>query len=149
MRASPMKEVLREEVTVDRPNAVAWDHLAQLERWPTWGRHIRRMTPSPPGVLTESTTVILRMRNGARTTMVVTEFDPPRRWVWEGRSFMTLTRFEHKFEPVGDDGTRIWFLAWMSGPLARPMGFMFGRMMKRYLARGFPKLKAEIEERVS
>ena len=140
-----MREVLREAVTVDRSAAVAWNHLAQLERWPTWGRHIRRMTPSPSGALTESTSVILQMRNGAKTTMVVTEFEPPRRWVWEGRSFETLTRFEHQFEPVDGGGTRIWFLAWMSGPIAGPMGWIYGRMMKRNLARGFPKLKAEIE----
>lgn len=142
-----MREVLREEITVDRPDTVAWDHMAQLEQWPTWGHHIRRMTPSPPGPLSDSTSVLLHMRNGARTTMVVTEFEPPRRWVWEGRSFMTVTRFEHRFEPVGEGRTRILFLAWMGGPMARPVGWMFGRMMRRYLARGLPKLKAEIEER--
>ncbi len=78
--------------------------------------------------------------------MTVTEYEPPRRWVWEGRSFGTVTRFEHRFEPLGDTGTRIWFLAWMGGPLARPGGWWFGRMMRRHLSRALPKLKAEIEE---
>jgi len=141
-----MREVLREQVTVDRPDTVAWNHLAELERWPTWAGHIRSMDPSPPGTLTGSTTIVLHMRIGAKTTMKVTEFEPPRRWVWEGRSFGTLIRFEHRFEPLGDGRTRIWFLAWMSGPFARPGGWWFGRMMRRYLSVGFPKLKAEIEE---
>jgi len=144
-----MREVVREEVTVDRPDVVAWNHLAALERWPTWASHIRRMDPTPPGVLTASTRVVLHMRAGPRATMTVTEYEPPKRWVWEGRSFMTLTRFEHRFEPLEDGRTRIWFLAWMSGPFARPGGWWFGRMMHRSLSRALPKLKAEIEEGIT
>lgn len=144
-----MREVLREEVTVDRPDTVAWDHLAALEKWPTWAGHIRRMDPSPPGNLTDSTSVVLHMSNGVRTTMTVTEYEPPRRWVWEGRSFGTLIRFEHRFEPLEDGRTRIWFLAWMGGPLATPGGWWFGRMMRRYFKSAFPKLKAEIEARAA
>jgi hypothetical protein len=142
-----MREVVREQVTVDRPDAVAWDHLAALEQWPTWAGHIRRMDPTPPGALTASTSVVLSMRRGPRTTMKVTEYEPPRRWVWEGRSFGTVTRFEHQFERLGDASTRIWFLAWMGGPLAPLGGWWFGRMMKRHLSIALPKLKAEIEER--
>jgi len=141
-----MREVVREQVIVDRPDEVAWNHLAALERWPTWAGHIRRMDPTPPGALTASTSVILFMRRGPRTTMTVTEYEPPRRWVWEGRSLRTVTRFEHRFERLGDASTRIWFLAWMGGPFARLGGWWFGRMMKRYLAIALPKLKAEIEE---
>jgi hypothetical protein len=57
-----------------------------------------------------------------------------------------MTRFEHRLEPIGEGRTRIWFLAWMSGPFAGPGGWIFGRMMSRYLAAALPKLKAEIEK---
>jgi carbon monoxide dehydrogenase subunit G len=142
-----MREVLREEVTVDRSEQTAWDHLSALERWPSWAGHIKSMDPTPPGELTASTSVKLHMSNGMKTAMTVTEYDPPHRWVWEGRSMGTVTRFEHRFEPLGEGRTRIWFLAWVSGPLAGPGGWWFGRAMKRNLARAFPKLKAEIESR--
>ncbi len=142
-----MREVLREEVTVDRSEQVAWDHLAALERWPSWAAHIKSMAPTPPGNLTGSTSVKMHMSNGMRTTMTVVEYDPPHRWVWEGRSMGTVTRFEHRFEPVEDGRTRIWFLAWMGGAFAGPGGWWFGRAMRRYLSRAFPKLKAEIESR--
>jgi hypothetical protein len=87
------------------------------------------------------------MRAGPRTTMKVTEYDPPHRWVWEGRSMGMTTRFEHKFEEVAQGRTRIWFLAWTSGPLSFVGGRIFGKMMRRYLAVALPKLKAEIEAR--
>lgn len=140
-----MREVVREQVVVERSPQEAWDHLARLEQWPSWAAHIRRMEPMPPGNLTSSTRVVLHMRAGPRTTMTVTEYDPPKRWVWEGKSFGTMTRFEHQLEPVGEGHTRIWFLAWMSGPFARPGDWIFGKMMSRYLATALPKLKKEIE----
>lgn len=141
-----MREVVREQVVVDRPASAAWKHLANLEDWPSWAGHIRRMDPTPPGELTASTQVMLHMRAGPRTKMIVTEYDPPRRWVWEGKSFGMTTTFEHRLEEAGEGGTRIWFLAWVSGPLSGPGGWIFGKMMHRYLARALPKLKAEIED---
>ncbi|MFN2556637.1 MAG: SRPBCC family protein [Nitriliruptorales bacterium] len=140
-----MRETVREQVVVDRPRSAAWAHLARLEAWPSWAAHIRRMEPSPPGELTASTEVLLHMRAGPRTKMVVTEYDPPTRWVWEGTSYGVTTRFEHRFEELGDGQTRIWFLGWSAGPLSGPGGWMFGKMMHRYLARALPRLKAEME----
>lgn len=144
-RETALREVVRESVEVDRPLEVVWAHLAKLEQWPSWAAHIRRMEPTPPGQLTARTEVVLHMTVGFRTKMTVTEYDRPRRWLWEGRSLGTITRFEHKLEQVGEERTRIWFLAWMGGPLSGPAGWMFGRMMRRYLAVALPKLKAEIE----
>ena len=142
-----VREVVREQVVVDRPATEAWDHLSQLERWPSWAGHIKSMKPTPPGTLTAETKVDLQMRAGPRNTMVVTEYDPPRGWVWEGRSMGVTTRFEHRFEELEAGQTRIWFLAWVSEPLAGPGGWMFGRMMRRALGVALPKLKAEIEAR--
>ena len=85
------------------------------------------------------------MRAGPRNKMIVTEYDPPRRWVWEGTSWGVTTRFEHKFEEVDEDRTRTWFLGWTKGLLSFIGGPVFGRMMHRYLSRALPKLKSELE----
>jgi hypothetical protein len=140
-----VREVVREEVVVDRPAWDVWGHLAKLEQWPSWAAHIRRMDPTPPGELAAETRVVLHMRAGPRASMTVTEFDAPRRWVWEGRSLGVTTRFEHRLDEVAESRTRVWFLAWMSGPLSLPAGWAFGTMMHRYLLRALPKLKDEIE----
>ena len=142
-----MREVVREEIVVNGPPREVWSHLAQLKEWPSWAGHIRRMDPTPPGELTADTRVVLHMSAGPRATMKVTEYDPPHRWVWEGRSMGVTTRFEHKFEEVDDARTRIWFQAWTSGPLSFIGGRIFGRMMPRYLTVALPRLKAEIERR--
>ncbi len=139
-----MREVVREQVMVDRPPQAAWDHLARLAAWPSWAGHILAMDADPPGRLTAHTEVVLHMRAGPRARMVVTDHDPPRSWVWEGDSPGVTTVFEHRFEQVGG-GTRIWFLAWMDGPLAPIVGTVFGAVMHRNLARALPRLKVEIE----
>lgn len=138
---------MREQVVVERSPSEAWDHLTRLEAWPSWAGHIRAMQPEPAGELTESTTVVLHMRHGPRVRMVVTEYEPPHGWVWEGRSFGTTTRFEHRFDRVAHDRTRIWFLAWMDGPVADLAAWVFGRVMHRNLSVALPRLKSEMEAR--
>jgi hypothetical protein len=85
------------------------------------------------------------MRAGPRNKMTVTEYDPPRRWVWEGKTFGVTTRFEHEFEALDENRTRIWFLAWVTGRLSFLPGRIFGMLMHRNLARALPKLKSEME----
>ena len=38
-----MIELLRREFTVHLPVEKAWQHLARLEQWPSWARHIRQI----------------------------------------------------------------------------------------------------------
>lgn len=91
------------------------------------------------------TEVVVHMRAGPATRIYVTEYEPPRRWVWEGTSYVVTTRFEHRLDEVDPQKTQIWFLAWVEGPMARVGGWIFGKMMHRYPARALPRLKAEIE----
>jgi uncharacterized membrane protein len=46
-----MIELLRREFTVQLPLEKAWQHLARLEQWPSWARHIRQVKAEPPGEL--------------------------------------------------------------------------------------------------
>lgn len=62
-----------------------------------------------------------------------------------GKSLGITTRFEHKFEAIDENSTRILFLAWMSGPMSFLARGIFGRMMHQYLTRALPKLKSEME----
>lgn len=141
-----MREVLSEQVTVHRSPLAAWDHLARLEAWPTWAGYIRWMDPDRPGAVTASTEVVLLMHAGPMARMVVTGHDPPRSWAWEGDSPGVTTMFEHRFDEIDEDRTRISFLAWMDGLLAPVYAPVVGAVMHRNLARTLPRLKAEIED---
>ena len=59
--AVTVRELVRREFTVDVPLQRAWDHLADVESWPSWARHIKRVTLDPPGRLTERSAGAFRL----------------------------------------------------------------------------------------
>ena len=73
-------ELLVREFEVDVPLERAWDHLARVENWPSWAKHIKRVTLEPPGLLTETSAGAFRLAGGARSTFRMEVYDPPRRW---------------------------------------------------------------------
>jgi len=42
-------QLIRREFYVDAGLQKTWEHLSNVERWPTWARHIRRIELIPPG----------------------------------------------------------------------------------------------------
>ncbi len=47
-----MIELIRREFTVNAPLAAAWHHLAEVEHWPSWAKHINQVELTPKGELT-------------------------------------------------------------------------------------------------
>ena len=43
--------LLRREFTVELPLEKAWQHLARVEQWPSWAKHIKQVEVQPPGEL--------------------------------------------------------------------------------------------------
>jgi hypothetical protein len=81
-------QLVRRTFDVEASIQQAWTHLARVEAWPSWAKHIKSVTLTPPGMLTETSEGQFRLKGGARSTFRVEDFDPPRRWCWVGR-FLT------------------------------------------------------------
>ena len=43
-----MKRLIDESFEVAEPESLAWDHLAQVENWPTWAKRIKSVVRTPP-----------------------------------------------------------------------------------------------------
>jgi hypothetical protein len=69
---------------VDLPLEKAWQHLARVEQWPSWAKHIKRVELQPAGELGLNSTGRMLLTNGMKTTWKVTEFNPGRNWIWVG-----------------------------------------------------------------
>jgi hypothetical protein len=95
-----MKTLLRREFTVDLPRAQAWHHLARLEKWPSWARHIRRVEMTPAGELGPQTTGTISLSNGVKSVFTMTEFNPPRSWKWVGGFLWATVEYDHVFEEL-------------------------------------------------
>ena len=139
-----MIELLVREFEVDVPLERAWDYLARVENWPSWAKHIKRVTLQPPGLLTEASAGAFRLAGGARSTFRMEIYDPPRRWQWVGRFVTTKVHYDHRFERVNAGQTRLIWTVAAEGPGSATLGRVFGAIYGRNLDKAIPNLQAEL-----
>jgi hypothetical protein len=140
-------ELVVREFTADVSLQNAWDHLAQVEHWTSWAKHIKRVSLEPPGPLTEASEGAFRLAGGARSTFRMEIYDPPRRWQWVGRFLTTKVHYDHRFEPKDSDHTRLIWTVAAEGPGSATLGRVFGAIYARNLDRAIPNLQAELRAR--
>ena len=120
----------------------AWGHLARIEAWPSWARHIRSIETNGP--LSPETEGTIRLRNGVTSRFRMTELNTGRNWVWEGSFLWLQIRYDHVFEAVDDDRTQITFRVDGAGFGCATLGRLFAAIYARNLDRAIPRLVAEL-----
>jgi hypothetical protein len=141
-----MIELVVREFTVDGPLDQAWDHLAHVEQWTSWAKHIKRVVLQPPGLLTQSSAGTFRLAGGVRSTFRMEIYEPRRRWQWAGRFLTTTVHYDHRFEPVDSEHTRLIWTVAAVGPGSATLGRVFAAFYARNLDRAIPRLQAELRE---
>jgi hypothetical protein len=139
-----MKRLVDRTFTVACPRDAAWNHLAAVENWPTWAKHIRSVERTPAGGLTRDTQGLIRLSNGFKSTFAMTELDPPRHWKWVGPFLGAQIHYDHVFDAVADRETRIRFTLDAAGWTVPLVGRLFGAIYRRNLERAIPLLVAEL-----
>jgi hypothetical protein len=139
-----MKILLRREFTVDVPREQAWHHLAQLEKWPSWARHIRLIEVTPAGEVGPQTTGVIHLSNGVKTVFTMTEFNPPRSWKWVGRFLWATVDYDHVFEELGPEKTRLIWTIGAKGFAVSIIGKLFAWVYNKNLDTAVPLLVAEM-----
>ncbi len=124
---------------------VAWEHLARVEAWPSWARHIRSVELRPPGSLGPASAGSIRLTNGIRSTFVMTELEAGKHWKWAGPFLWLTVHYDHVFERIGASETEIRFVLDGEGFGAAILGRLFSAIYGRNLDRAIPNLIAEIE----
>jgi carbon monoxide dehydrogenase subunit G len=146
MRLANVRELVRRDFTVDVPLQQAWDHLANVEAWTSWAKHIRHVTLDPPGPLTDHSSGAFRLAGGVRSTFRMEDFEPPARWQWVGRFLTADVHYDHRFEPVNDRHTRLVWTVTAEGPGQGSLGRVFGAIYARNLDKAIPNLRRELQE---
>jgi hypothetical protein len=139
-----MLRLIHREFVVDAPLHIAWQHLAQVERWPSWARHITSVELDPPGDLTRQSGGAFRLRNGIRSTFKMVALNPLKSWKWVGPFLWITVHYDHIFEPIDDQHTRLTWLVDAEGFAASIFGRLYAAIYNRNLDRAIPSLIAEI-----
>ncbi len=140
-----MKRLIDQSFEVAVPLKRAWDHLARIENWPSWARHIRSVTRNPAGPLSAETQGVINLRLGVATTFRMIEFEPPRHWKWRGSLLGARIDYDHVFTEVAQNRTRVQFTIDGSGWQVALIGAPFASVYRRNLRRAIPPLIAEME----
>ena len=135
---------LQREFVVDLPLEKAWQHLARVEHWPTWARHIKRVELQPPGELGLNSTGRMVLANGLKPTWKVTAFNPDRNWIWVGDFLWLTIDYDHRFEELNPTQTRITFALEASGFGKSVFGRLFAKVYSKTLDRAIAFLVQEM-----
>ncbi len=117
-REGILKRVVDKSFVARAPLEVAWNHLAQIEAWPSWAKHIR-----------------FRM----------IDFEPLRHWKWAGSFLGSQILYDHIFSEDTPNQTTIRFTVDTGGGPAVLIRGIFGWIYRRNLERAVPLLVQEIE----
>ena len=134
---------IRREFTVDVPLAVAWQHLANVERWPSWAKHIRRAELVPPGQLTSQSRGTFHLGNGIRSTFRMVEYNLHDNWKWIGRFLWLSVSYDHRFHALRERTKLVWVFE-IEGVGESSFGRVFAAIYRRDLDKAIPNLIAEM-----
>jgi hypothetical protein len=142
-----MIQLLRREFTVDLPIEQAWQHLARVEQWPSWAKHIKQVEVRPPGELGPDSTGRLHLYNpvksgwpGSSAVFRVSEFNPYRNWKWVAGFLWLTCHYDHRFEELNPTQTKLTWVIEASGFGKSVIGRLFARIYRKSLDRAIPLL---------
>jgi len=138
-----MATLLRREFTVSAASHRAWDHLARVEQWPSWASHIKRIELHPPGDIGPESTGVIQLTSGLKPMFRVTDFNRPRNWKWVATFLWLRLDYDHQFEPLDAEHTKLIWIIEAKGFGARVLGRLFAWIYRRDLDKAIPRLIRE------
>ena len=141
-----MLELLRREFKVDLPVEDAWRHLAHVEQWPSWAKHIKRIDVQPYGELGRNSTGIIRLTNGIKSSFSMTEYNPYANWKWVGGFLWLTVHYDHRFEEVSPEQTRLIWVVEATGFGVSVFGQLFAKIYCKNLDRAIPLLIEDMNQ---
>jgi hypothetical protein len=146
-----MITLLRREFTVELPPEKAWQHLARVEQWPSWAKHIKRVEVQPPGELGPESTGRLHLNTwvrsgwpGSSAAFTVTEFNPYHSWKWVAPFLWLTCHYDHRFDELNPTQTKMTFVIEAKGFGKSVIGRLFAKIYSKNLDRAIALLIQEM-----
>ncbi len=137
--------LLERRFEVKVPIEDAWAHLAKVEQWPSWARHIRWIEIHPSGPLTPESEGAIKLTNGIRSTFRMEELNPGKNWKWVGPFLWLTIHYDHQFRRLAPKESEIRFVLDGEGFGAGIFGRLFAAIYSLNLDRAIPRLVEELE----
>ncbi|MEU4381642.1 SRPBCC family protein [Micromonospora echinofusca] len=122
-----------------------WAVLVDVERWPEWTPSVRRARRGEAGPLAVGATARLEQPKLRPAVWRVTELTEGRSFSWVSGSPGVRTLGEHRVLPLPGGRSRVELAITQTGPLAGPVGWLYGDLMRRYLRQEADGLRRRCE----
>jgi uncharacterized membrane protein len=132
-------------ISIGAPAAKVWAVLVDIERWPTWTKSVQSATRGESGPLQVGSTATVKQPKLAKSRWVVTEVEPERNFTWVSNAPGVTSVGSHRVDPTPAGGCVVTLTLDQSGPLAAIVGFVGGRLIRRYVGFEAAGLKARAE----
>jgi hypothetical protein len=143
-RKETLPTLINRAFVVDVPLETAWHHLARVEDWPSWAKHIKAVELTPSGEVTPQSKGVLHLRNGLTSTFQMQEFRPFEHWRWIGPLLWLTISYDHTFTALTSQQTQLTFLVEVSGWGVPLFGRLFAAVYNRNLNTAIPQLITEL-----
>jgi hypothetical protein len=144
-----MLTLIERDFIVNVPLEKAWQHLTHVDQWPTWAQHIKHIEINPGSELGAHSSGVIVLANGIKSTFRMTEFNPGQNWKWVGPFLWMTIHYDHRFEVLSPEQTRLAFVIEASGFGVNVFGRVFAKIYRRNLERAIPLLVSQMENRVT
>jgi hypothetical protein len=135
---------IRREFVVEVSQEQAWRRLAQIERWPSWAKHIQHVDVIPSGELGPNSKGVIHLTNGIKSEFTMTEFNPYRDWKWVGPFLWLTIYYDHVFESLSPHRTKLTWIVEAKGFGVSIVGKLFAMIYNRNLDKAIPLLTSEL-----
>jgi hypothetical protein len=122
-----------------------WSVLAEVAAWPEWLPTVESVQPRDGNQLSVGSRYVVRQPKLRPATWIVTELEPPRRFVWQARSPGLLMVAEHTIEERSPGTSNVNLRFSFTGVLGSLIGRLFRSVTRKYLAQEAASLKLKIE----
>jgi hypothetical protein len=139
-----MITLLCREFTVELRLETAWQHLARVQQWPSWAKHIKQVELQPSGELGLESTGRLHLTNGLKPAWRVTEFNPYCNWKWVGGFLWLTVNYDHRFKELNATQTMLTWVVEAEGIGVSVLGKLFAKIHSKNLDRAIPLLVQEM-----
>ncbi|MGC4805581.1 SRPBCC family protein [Micromonospora sp. DT233] len=110
-----------------------WQVQTDIDRWPEWTHSVRRARRREPGPLAVGSTALLEQPRLRPAVWRVVEVAAPYRFAWVSQTPGVRSHGDHRIVPLPDGRVRVELTLEQRGPLAGPVGWLFGDLTRRYL----------------
>ena len=139
-----MANLIHREFIVDVAIKTAWCHLAAVEKWPSWAKHIKHVALTPDGQLTHQSKGTFHLKNGIKSQFRMTEINSPRNWKWVGPFLWLTVHYDHQFEEVDSQHTKLTWVVDVEGFGVSVFGRLFAAIYNGNLDKAIPHLINEM-----